>query len=584
MGVHQQRPTDFRGRRPDNPPSTSNVLRQQTSQIQGGSGKNQDTTPSTSNSSRPQPTNGGRNQESPLSRNDDSRLPQRQSQRGRKRTIEDQPLSDDENEYLSASIAAFASNRAKLKELNIVPVPIPKLRTKKTTKKSPAVSGKENRRETLPRAVKSRKSDAPPDYELEPLESESNKPPGEEPEVLGEEQAEQPLDLDKQHQEHQKVSTTKRRKPQITRRRIGQKITPFVPLPPFPKSLQQSINKGLVYVHQRHTQKINDFLKAHILNITKGLYITKREYQVLRTQVVNRLKSMNAPHIPLYKAQLVRKLSASIRNERNYWENKVPKKLALAAEKGATTAETTESSTDDIRTLSAEEADEILRKPVINKLTVKMALDICSEARANFARSHSAWDMIEMYPFLKDTDLLLYDYSTRVPLLLTLIEQNFNESIWPLSIIFKEDEPTDELQKIKLVIGINDYFTDEKDDHFPCIQLWDAQNNSATPLNNIPQTQAPAVVVAVNDKEIMSASVVFDGGCLYSHKRPTAFQSVALLLAGYLVFQVAYPELYKKQLYTLQYILHGQTRCIDASVRSFFRTYKLAKKANKNKE
>ena len=109
-----------------------------------------------------------------------------------------------------------------------------------------------------------------------------------------------------------------------------------------------------------------------------------------------------------------------------------------------------------------------------------------------------------------------------------------------------------------------------------------AQNNSATPLNNIPKTQAPALVVAVNDKEIMSASVVFDGECLYSHKRPTAFQSTALLLAGYFVFQVAYPELYKKQLYTLEYILHGQTNSIHASVRNFFKTYKQARKATKN--
>lgn len=102
-------------------------------------------------------------------------------------------------------------------------------------------------------------------------------------------------------------------------------------------------------------------------------------------------------------------------------------------------------------------------------------------------------------------------------------------------------------------------------------------NLSADPLNHIPAAQAPALVVMINDKEIVSAVLAFDGSCLYTLLKPSSFECIALLLSGYFVFQIEYPTPYEKQLYVLQHLLHGE-RSYNPCVRNFFRTFSKAKR------
>lgn len=72
-------------------------------------------------------------------------------------------------------------------------------------------------------------------------------------------------------------------------------------MPEFSKALKESIRSKLVYVHQTHTKRMNDFLKKHIFNITKDDYCTKEEHRVLRDQVINRIKSMGIKNTRIYK-------------------------------------------------------------------------------------------------------------------------------------------------------------------------------------------------------------------------------------------------------------------------------------------
>lgn len=101
-------------------------------------------------------------------------------------------------------------------------------------------------------------------------------------------------------------------------------------------------------------------------------------------------------------------------------------------------------------------------------------------------------------------------------------------------------------------------------------------NRGAAPLNSIPKGQAPAIVVVVNDKELISVVLVFDGECLYTIKEPTAFKCIALLLAAYFVYIIAYPKPYEKLLYSLQHFLHGEVH-VNEAVKGFFTKYNRAK-------
>lgn len=104
-----------------------------------------------------------------------------------------------------------------------------------------------------------------------------------------------------------------------------------------------------------------------------------------------------------------------------------------------------------------------------------------------------------------------------------------------------------------------------------------AANLGADPLNNVPAAQAPALVVMVNDRDIVSAVLVFDGGCLYTLQKPSSFDCVALLTSCYFVFQIEYPKPYQKPLYAIQHILHGEVN-YNKLVRNFFKTFTHAKK------
>lgn len=82
---------------------------------------------------------------------------------------------------------------------------------------------------------------------------------------------------------------------------MGETITQFTPLPPFSEELIASIQSGLVYVKQRHTQRMNDFLKEYLIKNNKETYAFKHEHQQIKEKVLNRLRSMDAPNIPLYE-------------------------------------------------------------------------------------------------------------------------------------------------------------------------------------------------------------------------------------------------------------------------------------------
>ena len=140
---------------------------------------------------------------------------------------------------------------------------------------------------------------------------------------------------------------------QQRRRLIGEKITKYIPLPPFPEDLKESLRAGLVYVSQTETRKMNTFLKDHVRNITKDEYPSPKENEVLKKQVMARIESMKIPkpefyevciekyinlnynissfasNTPLFlQSKILPSLSASWRNTRNWNINKRPKYLA----------------------------------------------------------------------------------------------------------------------------------------------------------------------------------------------------------------------------------------------------------------
>jgi hypothetical protein len=63
-------------------------------------------------------------------------------------------------------------------------------------------------------------------------------------------------------------------------------------------------------------------------------------------------------------------------------------------------------------------------------------------------------------------------------------------------------------------------------------------------------------VVLRNDKEIESVSLVFDGESIATDREPTSFNCLALLMAGYYVFEIEYPKPYMEHLSVFEAILH----------------------------
>lgn len=77
-------------------------------------------------------------------------------------------------------------------------------------------------------------------------------------------------------------------------------ITKFTPLPPFPRKLEESLNKG-VY----NSKLMNDFLKAHIKDTTEREHPTKTEYKILRLQIVERLTSLGVVGAQSYSVSVL---------------------------------------------------------------------------------------------------------------------------------------------------------------------------------------------------------------------------------------------------------------------------------------
>lgn len=91
-------------------------------------------------------------------------------------------------------------------------------------------------------------------------------------------------------------------------------------------------------------------------------------------------------------------------------------------------------------------------------------------------------------------------------------------------------------------------------------------------LQNIPSGQAPALIFTVNDKDLVSAIVVFNKEPLYTITTPRAFECVVMLLAVYFVYNIRYADVYQKILVTLEHIILGEGRIskIDKPVQGCF--------------
>lgn len=94
-------------------------------------------------------------------------------------------------------------------------------------------------------------------------------------------------------------------------------------------------------------------------------------------------------------------------------------------------------------------------------------------------------------------------------------------------------------------------------------------------LDKIPNGQAPALILSVDDRDIISAVVVLNKEPLYTMMAPKAFECLALLLAPYFIFSIKYPPAYNKFLLTLEYILCGEDQIsqISKDVQTFFQRF-----------
>lgn len=82
-----------------------------------------------------------------------------------------------------------------------------------------------------------------------------------------------------------------------------QRITKFTMLPPFPPTLVKHINAEEVYVNQKATMHMNEFLRDFILNVTEDLYPTITEYDLIKTKVISRLKVMGLTDVSFYEVR-----------------------------------------------------------------------------------------------------------------------------------------------------------------------------------------------------------------------------------------------------------------------------------------
>lgn len=78
---------------------------------------------------------------------------------------------------------------------------------------------------------------------------------------------------------------------------------------------------------------------------------------------------------------------------------------------------------------------------------------------------------------------LLHDYSSRVSLSLNMVKTNFEDSLQPLSSVFSVSCPKSELDKIRIYHKIQEYFEDDGDNNFPCMQFWDVSRNNLKSVN-----------------------------------------------------------------------------------------------------
>ncbi|XP_034255335.1 uncharacterized protein LOC117653640 [Thrips palmi] len=482
-----------------------------------------------------------------------------------------------EGDYLEYVLKNREENANRLRQ--IIPEDAPKLRP--ATKRKQNKQGKENiERRVMPRRAAKDKAQSALDEDI--TEDNTNE---EEVEMNPQPQVQGPLSKNVVKLVQVKVVGNFHKKKD--HRPIGKIITKSTPLPPFTKELRQSLENGIY-----NTQYMNYFLKKHVENVTGGYYLKKSEYKILGQQVASRLKSMRVENPEGYIGKIKKELSNSLRSSRYYPKKKaarIAKKKALrAAQRKA--GETVESSDEEGEGLLLEEQGEpdeaeiILQKPVVNRQSIKRCISE-STYRIRFIKSNPVDVVLAKYPYLKEADLLIYEYSTRVPLPLTDLEANFNESLLPLSHILDIPNPgyDNELAKLQLYQKIEEFYSGGES-HLPSIQFCEAANRNAVPLNEVPRGQAPALVVVQDgSKDLKSVSLIFDGGILTTlASNPSAFESIALLLAGYWVFDLQFPAPYKQHLESFEAVLHDRVADVSRSVSryskmdEFFRKLKLA--------
>lgn len=82
--------------------------------------------------------------------------------------------------------------------------------------------------------------------------------------------------------------------------------------------------------------------------------------------------------------------------------------------------------------------------------------------------------------------------------------------------------------------------------------LQEANRRNASGFEGIPKGQSPALIVLVNDKDLLSGSIVFDQEVILTIKTPETFDCAALLVGTYLVHFIDIPKPYKSLLKILR--------------------------------
>ncbi|KAK3924279.1 30S ribosomal protein S6, partial [Frankliniella fusca] len=472
--------------------------------------------------------------------------------------------SDDDDEYSRASLANKRENNERLMQL--VQPKVPKV--KKHNPKKKKGRGKENEPLQALQPVQLRRSKR--------IAAMASGPPEKE-------DSEFDLNPDDALSPAEDMIPQKTIQPQgPPSHRIGGAITKYTPLTPFTDEVREAVKKGILHQEQADVEIMNRFMTKHVREITGGTMLTKNDYKQLRIQLKFRSEEMGVDQAENFMKKIVYSLSVRLRNERRKETRKERQKAERAARQSmanqqAISTQSKDSNSSSNVDLDDDDDDDLLRKPVINETSIKYALSSSSK-RYTIIQSMTVSDAMITYPYLTKPELVISDYLQRFSKSTGAAEKNFESTVPAIRIILDlEFTIENELDKLRVILHMDEHFTN-REDIWPLIQFCDEANRRATPLDQIPVGQSAALVILHTDKDLSSATVVFDGQALLTLTEPTAFQSIALLMAMYFIYHLEYPESYSKQLRILELILHGEElRNENVAVQKFMEKVDCAK-------